>query len=178
MSIEIDDAKFQQILEITVGDRRLEPRELQAVVQLVELAAAIDLDDDPAERRLVQVLIARLCAWGGLATAGIPPVSPIPTDAEERAARLAMLAPRLVTSAARDLAFALAYLVIVVDLELAPVESELIEQLQRELAISRDRAGELADAIAWIVTPEDVPVAAPGTGPRRAPGVPSPTPGA
>jgi len=173
MSIEIDDAKFQKILDITVGEQRLEPQELRAIVQLVQLAAAIDLDDDPAEPPLVQALTSRLCALGGLATEAIPPLSPIPTDGEERAARIAMLARCLVTSAGRELAFGLAYLVIVVDLELAPVEGDLLEQLQHQLAIPRPRAGDLVEAIARVVTPGEAAVPDLGTSARRAARLPS-----
>src|SRR4051812_32573174 len=105
MSIEINDAKFQQILDMTIGDQQLDPREIRAIVQLVQLAASVDLDDDPAERTLVQALTRRLCALGGLDMHRIPPLSPVPTDDEERAAWIAVLTQQLVTSAARDLAF-------------------------------------------------------------------------
>jgi len=172
MSIEIDDAKFQQILDIAVGNQRIKPEEIRAVVHLAQLAAWIDLEDDPAERALVRALTYRLCTWGDLAMTGIPPLSPVPLDAEERAARIAMLAHQLDTRAARELAFVLAYLVIVVDLELAPVEGDLLEQLQHALAIPPARAGELIDAIAWIVTPIE-PTAPESGGPaRRSPNLP------
>jgi len=173
MSIEINDAKFQQILEMAVGQQRIKPKEIRAIVQLMQLAAWIDLEDDPSERALVQALTYRLCAWGDLASISIPPLSPVPIDAEERAARVAMLAHQLDTSAARDLAYVLTYLVVVVDLELAPVESDLLEQVQHALAIPATRGGALIDAIAWVVTPEELPAPEPGAADRRAPGPPS-----
>jgi len=172
MSIEIDDAKFQQILDIAVGNQRIKPKEIRAVVQLVQLASWIDLEDDPAERTLVRALTYQLCSLGDLAVNSIPLLSPVPLDAEERAARVAMLAHQLDTSAARDLAFVLTYLVIVVDLELAPVESDLLGELQHALGIRPTRAGELIDAIAWIVTPEELPAPEPGGAERRAPSSP------
>jgi hypothetical protein len=153
MRFEIDDAKFHQILDLTVGHQPLEPRELRAIVQLVQLAAWIDLDDDPAERALVQALTKRLCAWGGLAMDSIPLLSPVPTDDEERTARIAELARQLTTSGARDLGLVLAYLVIIVDLELAPVESALLAQFQDGLAIPRARVDDLIETISRIVTP-------------------------
>jgi len=63
----------------------------------------------------------------------------------------------LVTSAARDLGYALAYLVIVVDLELAPIESTLLEQLRLAFSIPRARADDLTEAVARIVTPGEAP---------------------
>jgi len=172
MSIEIDDAKFQQILEVAVGAQHVKPKEIRAIVQLTQLAAWIDLDDDPSERGLVHALTYRLCVWGGVAPNSIPPLSPVPIDGEERAARVAMLAHQLDSSAARDLAYVLTYLVVVVDLELAPVEGDLMEQVQHALAIPATRAGALIEAIAWIVTPEELPTPEPGTADRRAPSPP------
>lgn len=155
--IDLDDAKFRQILDVTVGPQALAPRDIPAVVELVQLAAAIDLDDEPGEQTVLQALTARLCAVAGLPPDAVPRLSRIPTDDEERAARLAALVPRLTTTGARDLAFALSYLVIVADLELGPVESSLLQQLQRTLGIPADRAGEVVAAAAAIVTPDDAP---------------------
>jgi hypothetical protein len=106
---------------------------------------------------LVQALTSRLCALGELDPHSIPLPSPVPTDDEERAAWIAVLARQLVTRAARDLAFVLAYLVIVVDLELAPVESALLEQLQHALAIPRLLADDLIETTSRIVTPGESP---------------------
>jgi len=153
MAIEIDDAKFQQILDVTLGGQRLRPREIRTVLLIAQLAAAIDLDDDPDEQTLLQTLTSRLCALEGLSPDRIPQLAPIPTDDEERAARVAALVRELPTTGARDLAFALAYLLIVADLELAPVEDSLLQQLQRELTIPGDRARDLIEAVAAIVTP-------------------------
>lgn len=164
--IDLDDAKFRQILDVTVGQQALAPRDIPAVVELVQLAAAIDLDDElddePGEHAVLQALTARLCAVAGLPPDAVPRLSRIPTDDEERAARLAAVVPRLTTTGARDLAFALSYLVIVADLELAPVESSLLHQLQRALGLPADRAGEVVAAAAAIVTPEDTPDAREG----------------
>lgn len=85
----------------------------------------------------------------------------MPEMDEERAARIATLVRQLPTTGARDLAFALAYLLIVVDLELAPIEDSLLRQLQRELTIPGDRASDLIDAIAAIATPGEAANARP-----------------
>ena len=153
MAIEIDDTKFQQILDVTLGSQRLAPREIRSVLAIAQLAAAVDLDDDPAERTMLQTLTSKLCAWGGIPADSVPLLSPVPTDEEERAARIALLVRALRTTDARHLAFALAYLIIVADLELAPIEDSVLQQLQRELPIPGDRASELIEAIAASVTP-------------------------
>ncbi|HEY0478440.1 MAG TPA: hypothetical protein VGD37_13035 [Kofleriaceae bacterium] len=155
MTIVIDDPKFQQILEVTLGDQPISPLEIRTIGQLVQLAASTDLDDDPAEWAVLRTVMARLCARGEIAPDSVPLLSPVPSDDEERAARIARLVPRLTTTGARDLAFALAYLVIVADLELAPVESALLERLQGALTIPRERAGDVVAAVAQIVTPDE-----------------------
>ncbi len=153
MTIEIDDAKFQQILDLTVGTQELGPLEVRTVLQIAQLAGDIDLDDDPAELTLLRSLTARLCTATGIVLDRFPLLSPIPTDDEERAWQIAALVRQLPTTGARDLAFALAYLMIVSDLELAPVEDALLQQLQRALTIPPGRASGLIERIAQIVTP-------------------------
>jgi hypothetical protein len=153
MTISIDDAKFQQILDVTMGIQRISSAEVRTVLQLARLAAEIDLDDDPEEQSLLRSLTARLCTATGAVLDGLPRPFPIPTDDEERAVQIAALVRRLPTTGARDLAFALAYLMIVSDLELAPIEDALLQQLQRALTIPPARASDLVDAIARIVTP-------------------------
>jgi hypothetical protein len=155
MSIEIDDARFQQLLDLALVARGLDPHEVRVVVDIAQLAASIDLDDDPEERTLLHTLTRRLCAWGGISPSSIRPLSPVPTDDEERAARIAVLAQQLVTAGARDLAFAVAYLVIVADLELSPGEGSLLDGLEHELELPRARARELAGTAARIVTPDE-----------------------
>src|SRR4029079_8838476 len=107
------------ILEGTRGARTLRPAELRSSLQVVQLAAEIDLDEDPAELTLLRSLTDRLCAATGIVFDRFPVLSPIPTDDEERAAQIAALVRQLPSTGTRDLAFALAYLMVVSDLELA-----------------------------------------------------------
>jgi hypothetical protein len=153
MTLAIDDAKFQQILDVTLGAQPISPPELRTLLQVVQLAAEIDLDEDPAELTLLRSLTDRLCTATGIALDRFPLLSPIPTDDEERAAQLAALVQQLPTTGTRDLAFALAYLMIVSDLELAPIEDALLHPLQRALTIPPVRASRLLDAVGRIVTP-------------------------
>jgi hypothetical protein len=153
MPIPLDHAKFQQILDVTIGSQPIRPADVQTVLQLVRLAAEIDLDDDPAEQALLRALTARLSTAAGVTLADIPRPFPVPTDGEERAAQIAALVRRLPTTGTRDLTLALAYLMIVSDLELAPIETTTLAELQRALTIPPDRASQVIDAVARIVTP-------------------------
>lgn len=154
MAIDIDDEKFRQVLGAAAGNEPLDPGEIPAIIRIVELAAAVDLDDDRKERSVARALTRRLCALGGLAPDAIAPLSPVPTDDEDRAAAIAAIAGRLTTQGGRDLGFAVAYLVIVADLELAPIEAALLDHLQRALGVPRDRADALAAVVSAIVTPD------------------------
>jgi hypothetical protein len=164
MTIAIDDEKFQQILDVTLGTQQLGPAEARTVLQLARLAAEIDLDDDPAEQALLRSLTVRLCTATGVALDDLPHRFPVPTDDEERTVQIDALVQRLPPTGARDLAFALAYLLIVSDLEIAPIEDALLGQLQRALTIPPERRSRLIDAVARIVTPgaaEVQPIATP-----------------
>lgn len=152
MSIAIDDAKLHDIVTATRGGV---PRgaEIQAIIEAAQVAAAVEPDETGEESTLVRGLIAQLCAIADLDPMLIRPLSRVPTDAEERAAYLSGLRGRLPSDGARELAFVLAYLVVVADYELAPVETDLLEAMQRELAISSERAAALVASAAALVTP-------------------------
>jgi hypothetical protein len=152
MSIAIDDAKLHEIVTSTLGSG-IRDSEIPAVIEAAQLAASIDLDDGDEEQTLLRVLIARLCAIAGVDATTIRPLSPVPTDPEERTARLAALRERLSSPGARELAYVLAYLLVVVDHELAPVEMDLLDAMQRELGIPKDRAAELVARTSGLVTP-------------------------
>jgi hypothetical protein len=156
MAIELDDARFRKIIDATLVDR-IDASEIRAVITVAQLAASIDLDDDPGEQALLGALTHRLCELGGIDADSIGPLSPVPTDDEERAACLERLAPELASPGARELAYVLAYLMIAVDLELAPIEAVFLDELLRKLHIAPERAGELVEMVSEIVTPPERP---------------------
>lgn len=153
MSIALDNATFRRMLDLVMPGASPDPEEARTVLQLAQLAAGVDLDDDAAERGLLGTLTLQLCAAARIPISSVPRLSPLPLDAEERCAHIASLASRLATTRARELAYAVAYLLIVVDLELAPVETELLAELRRALWLDDLRAAELAAAVAELVTP-------------------------
>jgi len=78
--------------------------------------------------------------------------SPLPLDREETQGWLDRLVPAL-GPGARELAFVLAYVVVVSNVELAPVEVRFLAALQQALGLPDDRAAELIGRIAELVTP-------------------------
>jgi hypothetical protein len=153
MSIALDTLTFGRLLDIAMIGSSPSPTETRAILQIAQLAAGVDLDDDTAEHGLLGALMYRLCALAEIPISSVPVLSPLPIDAEERNALISSLANRVVTTGGRELAFTVAYLMIIADLELAPVETELLEGLRRALWIDRGRAAELLAEVSELVTP-------------------------
>jgi hypothetical protein len=153
MSIVLDTLTFGRLLDLVMPGTGPSPAEVRTILQLGQLAAGIDLDDDDAERSLLGAMTRRLCASAEIPISSVPVLSPLPGDAEERNAQIVSLASRLVTTQARELAFVMAYLLIVSDLELAPLELELLEALRCALCIDGSRATDLLAEASELVTP-------------------------
>lgn len=145
----IDEDCFQRILPTATS---LAVSDVEVIGQLAYLTAEIDFDEDVDERWLLGALNRALWHTIGAPPQPIIPISPLPIDREERARWIRELVPQLTTRDARELAYATAYLTVVVDLELAPIESELLGELQRALEIDDPRAHEISGAAAWVLT--------------------------
>jgi len=155
MSIELDDRTFRRLTDAVMPGERLAPSEAITIALIAQLAAGVDLDDDAAEGGLLGAVTRHLCAFAGIPRSSVPVLSPrpLPEDAEARSAWVNWLAGQLVTTRARELALVVAHLLIVADLELAPVETELHEELQRALLVDKRRARELIAEVTEAVTP-------------------------
>lgn len=155
--MELDAITFRTLAKQLLPPRStLSTGEATAVIQIAELAVGVDLEEDTEEHALLQQVKRHVCAIGGIVSDDVPEVSPLPLDGEERRAWCARLARPLVTNGGRELAYVLAYLCVVGDLELAPVEGSLIYDLQHALDISDARSDELVEMAAELATPGDV----------------------
>lgn len=155
MSLELDDRTFQRLIDVVMPGQLLSPVEAIPIALIAQLAEGVDLEDDDDESRLLDVVIGRVCELAAIRRSIVPVLSPrpLPEDGEARRAWVNWLAGQLVTPHARELSLVLAHLLVVADLELAPVESRLIEELRLALAIDADRANELLAEVSEIVTP-------------------------
>jgi hypothetical protein len=151
--IQLDDDCLRRVLP-TATD--LAASDVEVVGQIAFLTAEIDFNEDPEENWLLGALNRSLWRMIGEPAKPIAVVSPLPIDREERLKWIRELVPRLTTTHARELAYATAYLVVVIDLELAPVESALLLELQHALGINNDRAEEIAEVTSRMLTPLDV----------------------
>lgn len=159
---DLDDTTTDRLLEaILPPGTALTAGDATTILRLGWLAAEIDLREDRDELGVWSSLVRRFSAKTG-SPAAVAPVSPVPEGDEERAARIGELAAQLATRAARELAYALAYLLAVADVELAPVEQTFLDQLRRALSIDEARAAALVATAAQIVTPSADDAAVPG----------------
>lgn len=145
----------EDFLSRLLPSARLSVSDVEVIGQLAFLAAEIDLDEDVDELHVLVALNRGLWRIVGRPPALITPISPVPIDREERARAINELVPRLTTVDARELAYVVAYLVIVIDLELAPVEGDLLGELEAALELEPGRAEQLALAGATMLTALD-----------------------
>ena len=151
---DLDDRTTDRIFQAIIPPGpALAAAEVTAILQLGWLVAEIDFHEDGDELAVWRSIARRLVTTSGGEPAFVEPVSPLPLDDEERSARVHELSAKLSTRSARELAYAIAYLVAVADVELGPIEQAFLDQLRRALGIEEDRADYLAATAARIVTP-------------------------
>ena len=150
--VPLDEHCLRRILPATTD---ITESDVEVIGQIAFLTAEIDFDEDSDERRLLDVLNRSLWYLFGASPRPIIPISPLPLDREERIRWLQELVPQLTSRDAPEVAYAAAYLVIVSDFELAPVESELLDELQRALGIDDERAEEISEAAGRVLTALD-----------------------
>ncbi|MDX2089467.1 MAG: hypothetical protein SFX73_16560 [Kofleriaceae bacterium] len=156
--MDLDAVSFRTIAKQLLPARSTLSRdEAIAVIQIAELAVGVDLHEDIEEYAILQQVTRHVCAIGGITPDDVPVVSPLPLDGEERRAWCMRLARQLVTNGARELAYVLAYLVVVDNFELSPIEGSLIHELQDALELSDDRSNFLVQNAAEIMTPGTEP---------------------
>jgi hypothetical protein len=141
------------LIESIAPGRTLTDDEIASIIRLAALTADVDFRPDADEDDALARMARTLWASVGRAPQRVEPVSPIPLDAEERNARIAELARHLRSREARELAYVAAYILAVVDLDLAPTQAQFLAQLQRALGIDDERAADLVSRAAEAVTP-------------------------
>jgi hypothetical protein len=153
----------ERLIQLILGHDALTAPQVRSIARIAYLAAEIDLDEDVDERAALDELVARLWRVAGLPPEPVEPVSPLPLprDDEERHARVRELTAPLVTRGARELAYAVAYVLVTADIELDRLEARLLDELQQALEIDDVRAADLAAFAAEAITPGIEQAAAP-----------------
>ncbi|MFN0249962.1 MAG: hypothetical protein ACKV2T_23970 [Kofleriaceae bacterium] len=126
--------------------------EAELVIAIAQLAIAADRVDDPDEQRLFQEIAAHVYRHANVETTA-PTLAPV-TDDEQRIDHLRSHAAQLAGKPSASLAFALAYALVISDMDIAPEEGLMLETLREALGLDEDRANDLSSAVGMAVTPE------------------------
>lgn len=136
---------FRSIVKATAGDgATIAEPDACAVLGICALVAGADDKSDVDEDSVLGEIAGHLGPT-------VPDV--FANDDLERLEKIREIGGELSTQGVRDLAYALAYVVAIADLELAPAESEFLADLAVALGVSDARADELAALCAQAVTP-------------------------
>jgi hypothetical protein len=154
--VNIDAAQYKQIASVVYYDGKdgaPTPAEAELVVAICQLAVAADGVEDADEAALFDTIAAQVYAHANAATT--PPTFHPLDDQEQRRDLIKSHAAQLAGKPSAALAYALAYILAIADLDLAPEEGEFIEDLGDALGIDPDRADELIVSITEIITPDE-----------------------
>jgi tellurite resistance protein len=143
-----DDSRYRAAIKL-IHPGALSEADAETVVAIAQLTVDVDGREDAEE-------ISKFFAMGKaiFSHAGFEN-SPTPTFAgdEEDDERLRALAGQLSTPAAKELAYAVAYMMAVADTDLAPEEGALVDALRETLGLTEDRADEIAASVSAAITP-------------------------
>jgi hypothetical protein len=125
----------------------------ELVIAIAQLAVAADRVDDPDEQRLFQEIAAHVYRHANVETT--PPTLAAIADDEQRIDHLRSHAAQLAGKPSAHLAFALAYALVISDMDIAPEEGVMLDTLREALGLDEDRANDLSSAVGMAVTPEE-----------------------
>lgn len=152
--VNIDAEQYRQIAAaVYEGDGGPTPGEAELVVSICQLAVAAGSLEDADEAALFESIAAQVYAHAKLVTT--PPAFSRVEDDEQRNELIKNTAAQLAGTSSAWLAYALAYILAISDLELAPEEGELLDDLVDALGIDPDRADALIVAVTEILTPDE-----------------------
>jgi len=154
MSIAVDQSRLRRIVQTILGGESLDLAQVTTILEIAQLAAGIEAEDNPAEHQTLQAVAEQVGSLIGLEPGELLPIPAIP-DEDARGALLRSLAKQLETRAARELAYTVAFLVSVSDLRLTPAETSELEAFQHALGLDYRRATDLTVFVAEVVNAGD-----------------------
>lgn len=154
--MNIDAAQFSKIVQASYAgapDAKLTPAQAELVIAIAQLAVAADRVEDPDEQALFGSLAEKVYGEAKLKTTA-PTLGPV-DDEEQRIEHLQSHAAQLRGTPAAALAYSVAYVLTIADLDLAPEEGELLELLGEALGLNDEQADDLIATISEAITPEE-----------------------
>jgi len=135
----------------SVHPERLPAEDAETIVELAQMAVDADGQEDPDEIKTFFALGKAVYDLAGL------PDTPTPTfiGDDDDLERIRELGSKLSSTQARELAYATAHLLTVVDVQIAPEEDSFLEKLRTALGLSEERAADLAAQMSAAITPAE-----------------------
>jgi hypothetical protein len=147
--MHLDATRLDQLLG-TLHPGKLSPTDADTIVSLAQLSVDADDQEDSAEIRLLSSLGKAVFKRAGLDRTPRPELVDAADDAD---ARMHELARKLGTPHAREVAYAVAHLLAISDISIAPAEDRFLVSLRSALAIDPARADEIAALAGASITP-------------------------
>ena len=133
----------------TIHPGKLSTEDAETIVELAQMSVDADGQEDADEIRMFFALGKAVFELAGLRD------TPTPTfmdDDDEH--RITTLAGKLSSVQSKELAYAVAHLLTVVDVQIAPEEDDFLQQLREALGVADERADELAADLGSAITPD------------------------
>ncbi|HUS32625.1 MAG TPA: hypothetical protein VMZ53_29190 [Kofleriaceae bacterium] len=143
-------AQFRDTLK-SVHPGKLSLDDAETIVELAQMAVDADGQEDVDEIKTFFALGKAIYELAGMLDAPTPTFIGDDDDLE----RIRELGAKLATNEARELAYATAHLLTVIDVQIAPEEDAFLEKLRVALGITEDRADELAAKMSAAITPAE-----------------------
>jgi len=132
---------------------KLSPADAELVVAIMQLAVAADRVEDPDESALFDQLAGHIYHHANVNTTP-PHLGPV-EDAERRLDHLRSHAAQLQGKASAALAYAVAYILAISDMDLDPDESEMLGVLCEALGLDGEKADDLLPIVSELITPPE-----------------------
>jgi hypothetical protein len=130
---------------------KLSADDADTILAIAQMAVDADGQEDAEEIQAFFALGKAIYELAGIVDA------PTPTfiNDEDDLERIRELGSGLSSQQSRELAYAAAHLLTVVDVQIAPEEDDFLEDLRTAFGITEDRAGELATMMGAAITPAE-----------------------
>ena len=135
----------------TVHPDMLPVDDVETILAIAQMAVDADGQEDAEEIQAFFALGKAVYELAGVKDAATPTFFNDEDDLEA----IRQLGAQLSTQASREVAYAAAHLLTVIDVQIAPEEDDFLEDLRTTFGITPDRAGELATMMGSAITPAE-----------------------
>jgi hypothetical protein len=147
-AMALDAAQIGKALR-TIHSGKLSEDEAEAIAELAQMSVDADGQEDAEEIQAFFALGKAVYEMAGLADAPTPTFAAVDDEAD----RLAAIAGRLTSIGARELAYGVAHLLSIIDIQIQPEEDAFLTSVRRALQVGDDRADDIATQLGEAITP-------------------------